>query len=154
MPGVAGKRLGVVLRVGRAFRLIVTGVRGDRQGDGQNPRQLVVVPRAAGLPKNRECHPTANDRGYAVTSSFTSMPLTSLPALGALRTNGTQAPAAAAEHIKAEDPDPPINTRPAHHSEQLIHLTNSSTLKEPAQESTLKPQEPTRGAGCGHRTNG
>ncbi|MFD7933602.1 SIS domain-containing protein [Streptomyces sp. NPDC059755] len=88
----------------------------------------------------------ANDQGFAMTSSFTSMLLASLLAFGALDTDGIEAPAAAAEHITAGGLDQAIDTLLARRSERLVYLGSSSALKGLAQESALKLLELTGGA--------
>ncbi|MFH8471072.1 SIS domain-containing protein [Streptomyces sp. NPDC017991] len=87
----------------------------------------------------------ANDRGFAMTSSFTSMLLASLLTFGALGTDGIEAPAAAAEHITAGGLDQAIDTLLAHHCKRLVYLGSSSALKGLAQESALKLLELTGG---------
>ncbi|MGW0877478.1 SIS domain-containing protein [Streptomyces sp. NPDC002740] len=88
----------------------------------------------------------ADDQGFAMTSSFTGMLLASLLALGALDTDGIEAPAAAAEHITAGGLDRAIDTLVARGSERLVYLGSSSALKGLAQESALKLLELTGGA--------
>ncbi|MGW1047016.1 SIS domain-containing protein [Streptomyces sp. NPDC002547] len=88
----------------------------------------------------------ANDQGFAMTSSFTSMLLASLLAFGALDTDDIDAPAAAAEHITAGGLDPAIDALLARRPERLVYLGSSSALKGLAQESALKLLELTGGA--------
>ncbi|MFS8198498.1 SIS domain-containing protein [Streptomyces sp. CWNU-52B] len=88
----------------------------------------------------------ANDQGFAMTSSFTSMLLASLLAFGALTTDGIEAPAAAAEHITAGGLDQGIDALLAREPERLVYLGSSSALKGLAQESALKLLELTGGA--------
>ncbi|MGW0171693.1 SIS domain-containing protein [Streptomyces sp. NPDC003343] len=88
----------------------------------------------------------ANDQGFAMTSSFTSMLLASLLAFGALDTGDIDAPAAAAEHITAGGLDPAIDALLARRPERLVYLGSSSALKGLAQESALKLLELTGGA--------
>ncbi len=71
----------------------------------------------------------ANDQGFAMTSSFTSMLLASLLAFGALDTGDIDAPAAAAEHITAGGLDPAIDALLARRPERLVYLGSSSALK-------------------------
>jgi tagatose-6-phosphate ketose/aldose isomerase len=88
----------------------------------------------------------ANDQGFAMTSSFTSMLLACLLAFGALGTDGIEAPAAAAEHITAGGLDQAIDTLLARRPERLVYLGGSSALKGLAHESALKLLELTGGA--------
>ncbi|MGW0798990.1 SIS domain-containing protein [Streptomyces sp. NPDC002692] len=88
----------------------------------------------------------ANDQGFAMTSSFTSMLLASLLALGALTADAIDAPAAAAEHITAGGLSPHIEELLAREPERLVYLGSSSALKGLAQESALKLLELTGGA--------
>ncbi|MGW4659676.1 SIS domain-containing protein [Streptomyces sp. NPDC004279] len=88
----------------------------------------------------------ANDQGFAMTSSFTSMLLASLLAFGALDTGDIDAPAAAAEHITAGGLNPAIDALLARRPERLVYLGSSSALKGLAQESALKLLELTGGA--------
>ncbi|MGW5590841.1 SIS domain-containing protein [Streptomyces sp. NPDC003857] len=88
----------------------------------------------------------ANDQGFAMTSSFTSMLLASLLAFDALDTGDIDAPAAAAEHITAGGLDPAIDALLARRPERLVYLGSSSALKGLAQESALKLLELTGGA--------
>lgn len=88
----------------------------------------------------------ANDQGFAMTSSLTSMVLASLLAFAALDTDDIEAPAAAAEHITAGGLDQAIDTLLARRPERLVYLGGSSALKGLAQESALKLLELTGGA--------
>ncbi|MFE2134608.1 SIS domain-containing protein [Streptomyces sp. NPDC059466] len=88
----------------------------------------------------------ANDQGFAMTSSFTSMLLASLLALGALTTGAIDGAAAAAEHITAGGLDRHIEALLAREPERVVYLGSSSTLKGLAQESALKLLELTGGA--------
>jgi tagatose-6-phosphate ketose/aldose isomerase len=102
---------------------------------GENPASHVLLMPAA-----------ANDQGFAMTSSFTSMLLASLLAFGALDTDDIEAPAAAAEHITAGGLDQAIDTLLARRPERLVYLGSSSALKGLAHESALKLLELTGGA--------
>ncbi|MFJ9348395.1 SIS domain-containing protein [Streptomyces sp. NPDC101237] len=88
----------------------------------------------------------ANDQGFAMTSSFTSMLLASLLALGALTPDAVEAPAAAAAHITAGGLTGRIEELLARAPERLVYLGSSSALKGLAQESALKLLELTGGA--------
>ncbi|MFF2998786.1 SIS domain-containing protein [Streptomyces sp. NPDC057950] len=88
----------------------------------------------------------ANDQGFAMTSSFTSMLLASLLALGALTAEAIEAPAVAAEHITAGGLSPRIEELLAREPERLVYLGSSSALKGLAHESALKLLELTGGA--------
>ena len=88
----------------------------------------------------------ANDRGFAMTSSFTGMVLASLLAFGALGTDGIEAPAAAARHITAGGLDKAIDNLLARRPERLVYLGSSSALRGLAHESALKLLELTGGA--------
>ncbi|MEU3521123.1 SIS domain-containing protein [Streptomyces sp. NPDC006654] len=88
----------------------------------------------------------SNDQGFAMTSSFTSMLLASLLALGALTTDAIEAPAAAAEHITTGGLGGQIEELLAREPERLVYLGSSSALKGLAQESALKLLELTGGA--------
>ncbi len=87
----------------------------------------------------------ANDQGFAMTSSFTSMLLASLLSFGALTTAGIEAPAAAAEHITTGGLDRGIDALLAREPERLVYLGSSSALKGLAHESALKLLELTGG---------
>ncbi|MEV6563149.1 SIS domain-containing protein [Streptomyces kronopolitis] len=88
----------------------------------------------------------ANDRGFAMTSSFTGMVAACLLAFGALGTDDVEAAAAAAEHVTAGGLDRAIDTLLARRPERLVYLGSSSALKGLAQESALKLLELTGGA--------
>ncbi|GGJ53502.1 SIS domain-containing protein [Streptomyces brasiliensis] len=90
--------------------------------------------------------PVSNDRGFAMTSSFTGMLLACLLAFGALGTEDIEAPAAAAEHITAGGLDRAIDALLARRPERLVYLGSSSALKGLAHESALKLLELTGGA--------
>ncbi|GLW17184.1 putative tagatose-6-phosphate ketose/aldose isomerase [Streptomyces sp. NBRC 13847] len=88
----------------------------------------------------------ANDRGFAMTSSFTGMLVACLLAFGALDTGGVEAAAAAAEHLTAGGLDRDIDTLLARRPERMVYLGSSSALKGLAHESALKLLELTGGA--------
>ncbi|MFI9081933.1 SIS domain-containing protein [Streptomyces sioyaensis] len=88
----------------------------------------------------------ANDRGFAMTSSFTGMLVACLLAFGALDTGGVEAAAAAAEHLTAGGLDRAIDTLLARQPERVVYLGSSSALKGLAQEAALKLLELTAGA--------
>nr|WP_308288010.1 SIS domain-containing protein [Streptomyces corallincola] len=88
----------------------------------------------------------ANDQGFAMTSSFTSMLLASLLAFGATGAEGVEAAAVAAEHLTSGGLDPAIDALLARRPERLVYLGSSSALKGLAQESALKLLELTGGA--------
>ncbi|MFJ7062933.1 SIS domain-containing protein [Streptomyces microflavus] len=88
----------------------------------------------------------SNDRGFAMTSSFTSMVLAVLLAFGAV--DGPQEVeglAAAAEHLIAGVMDDAIDAVVARRPERLVYL-GSGALKGLAEESALKLLELTGGA--------
>lgn len=88
----------------------------------------------------------ANDQGFAMTSSFTSMLVASLLAFGALGTDAIQAPAAAAESITSGGLDRSIDALLGREPERVVYLGSSSALKGLAHESALKLLELTGGA--------
>jgi tagatose-6-phosphate ketose/aldose isomerase len=88
----------------------------------------------------------SNDRGFAMTSSFTSMVLASLLAFGAVDGEAeVETLAKAAEHLTTGGLDEGIEALVARRPERLVYL-GSGALKGLAEESALKLLELTGGA--------
>ncbi|MDQ0808993.1 tagatose-6-phosphate ketose/aldose isomerase [Streptomyces sp. B3I7] len=88
----------------------------------------------------------SNDRGFAMTSSFTSMVLAALLAFGAVDGEAeVETLARAAEHLTTGGLDDGIDALVARRPERLVYL-GSGALKGLAEESALKLLELTGGA--------
>jgi tagatose-6-phosphate ketose/aldose isomerase len=88
----------------------------------------------------------SNDRGFAMTSSFTSMVLACLLAFGAVTgEEEVETLAKAAEHLTTGGLDDGIDALVARRPERLVYL-GSGSLKGLAEESALKLLELTGGA--------
>jgi tagatose-6-phosphate ketose/aldose isomerase len=88
----------------------------------------------------------SNDRGFAMTSSFTSMVLAALLAFGAVDGEAeVETLAKAAEHLTTGGLDDGIDALVARRPERLVYL-GSGALKGLAEESALKLLELTGGA--------